>query len=97
VHIGETNFTAADGGWNVSVPIYLSELAETDIRVEAYAEAAEVGVLDCDGRIPGTTGGYFYRGTIAGTRPSGDYTVRVVPSGPGVRVPSETALIRWQK
>lgn len=31
------------------------------------------------------------------TREAGDYTVRVIASRPGVHVPAESALIRWQK
>jgi starch phosphorylase len=102
VHIGEAAFTRQDSGWDVSVPIYLGEVATHDIRVEIYAEpigdgAAEKIALTSDGPVPGATGSYFYFGKIGGTRPAGDYTVRVVPARPGVRVPTETALIRWQR
>jgi starch phosphorylase len=102
VHIGEADFTRQDSGWDVSVPIYLGEVATQDIRVELYAEpigdgAAEKIALAADGPVPGATSSYFYRGKIGGTRPAGDYTVRVVPARPGVRVPTETTLIRWQR
>ena len=102
VHIGETDFTRQETGWDVSVPIYLGEVAAEHIRVEVYAEpvdgnAAEVIELAGNGPVPGATSGYFYRGTIAGTRSPGDYTVRVLPSHRGVHVPAETALIRWQR
>jgi starch phosphorylase len=102
VHIGETDFTRREPGWDVSVPIYLGEIATQDIRVEIYAEpsdgaAAEVATLVGDGAVPGATGAYFYRGTIGGARPPGDYTVRVIPSHPGVHIPAEMALIRWQR
>jgi glycogen phosphorylase len=102
VHIGETDFTRQESGWDVSVPIYLGEVATQDIKVEIYAApangvAAEVIALAGDGPVPGATGSYFYRGTISGTRPAGDYTVRVLPERHGVRVPAETALIRWQR
>jgi hypothetical protein len=73
-----------------------------DIAVEVYAEAvngmaAEVIALSGDGPVPGATASYFYRGTIGGTRPASEYTVRVRPARRGVHVPAETALIRWQK
>ena len=102
VHIGEPDFARRDDGWDVSVPVYLAELATTDVRVESYADpaaaaAAEVIGLTHDGPLPGAAGGYLYRGRIPGTRPAGDYTVRVVPSHPGIRVPAENPLIRWQR
>ena len=81
----------------------LGEIAAKDVVVEVYADradgaAAEVVALISDGAVPGATSGYFFRGQIAGTpRPASDYTVRVIPSHPGVRVPGETSLIRWQK
>ena len=50
VHIGETDFTPQESGWDVSVPIYLGEIAMQDVKVELYAEptdgsAAEVIAL----------------------------------------------------
>jgi starch phosphorylase len=102
VHIGETDFTRQEPGWSVSVPIYLGAVAAQDIEVELYSEAmngmaAEAIALTGDGPVPGATSGYFYRGTIGGTRPAGDYTVRVRPARHGVHIPAETALIRWQR
>ena len=102
IHIGESNFTPADDGWGISVPVYLPGIGADDVRVEAYADASEdagdeVVALSHDGLVPGTTGGYFYYGRlVAGRRPE-DYTVRVVPAHPGVLVPAEIALIRWQR
>ncbi|MDR3532090.1 MAG: alpha-glucan family phosphorylase, partial [Rhodopila sp.] len=102
VHIGEPDFTFQENGGEVSVPIYLGEISADDVRVETYAEATgeaagEVIALSHDGPIPGATSGYLYRGRLLGRRPAGDYTVRVVPSHSGVRVPAEMPLIRWQR
>jgi len=102
VHIGAPDFIRQDDGWTISVPVYLGEIAAADVRVEGYADptggaAAEVTALAHDGPIPGAAGGFFYRGRIPGTRPADEYTVRVVPSHPGVWVPAEIALIRWQR
>jgi starch phosphorylase len=102
VHIGAPDFIRQDDGWTISVPVYLGEIAAADVRVESYADstggaAAEVTALAHDGPIPGAAGGFFYRGRIPGTRPADEYTVRVVPSHPGVWVPAEITLIRWQR
>jgi starch phosphorylase len=112
VRIGQSSFTLRDGGWDISVPIYLGKISVADVRVEACAQPAggdvgEVIGLSHDVVIPGASGEYLYLGRIPGVcpylgripgvRPAGDYTVRVVPSHPGVRVPAETALIHWQR
>lgn len=97
VHIGEPAFVQREDGWNVSVPVYLGEIAPGDVQVEAYADRTGITALSHDGAIPGATSGFLYCGLLRGARPAGDYTVRVVPSHPGVRVPAETALIRWQR
>jgi starch phosphorylase len=102
VHIGEPDFTRQDECWEVSVPVYLGEIAAGDVRVETYADrtdgaAAEVRELAPGGAIPGATGACFYRGRIDGARPAQDYTVRVLPARPGVRVPAEIVLVRWQR
>ena len=68
-------------------------MTATSFLREAF-RADLVGIWHVD---LGGTGSYFYFGKIAGTRPAGDYTVRVVPARPGVRVPTETPLIRWQR
>ncbi len=84
------------------MPVYLGAIAAGDVWVELYAEPAdgatsEVVALSHDGSVPGATSGFFYRGQLLGARPTGDYTVRVVPTHQGVRVPAETALIHWQR
>jgi starch phosphorylase len=102
VHVGVPDTMREADGWAVAVPVYFGEMAADDVRVEAYADAA-VGraaarvALCRDTPIAGATNGFRYLGKVAGERPIGDYTVRVVPHHPGVRVPAELALIRWQK
>jgi starch phosphorylase len=103
LHIGEPTYTVQNDGWDVLVPIYLGgEITIEDVQVQAYAppiggNVAEVIALAHDGVIPGASHGYLYIGRIPGFRSADDYTVRVVPSHPGVRVPTETTLIHWQR
>lgn len=101
VHVGASTFSLQIDGSDVSVAIYLGQAASKDIRVEAYAQSIgcgdEVIALSHGGMIPGATSGFVYVGRISGVRPAEDYTVRVVPSHPGVRVPAETTLIHWQR
>ena len=39
MHIGEPAFALQNDGWEVSVPVYLGEIAAADVRVEAYAQS----------------------------------------------------------
>ncbi len=102
IHIGQPDFVRQADGWEVSVPVYLGEIAPADVRIEIYGEplsgsAAEVIALSHDGAIVGAVCAYFWRGWIPGARPAQEYTARVVPSHAGVRTPAEIALIHWQR
>jgi starch phosphorylase len=102
LHIGDSTFTRQNDGWDVSVPIYLGAISVRDVRIEAYARStngngSDIVPLAHDRAIAGTTSGYLYLGRIPGTRVPEDYTVRIVPSHPSVRVPTEMSLIHWQR
>ncbi|MGO8740141.1 alpha-glucan family phosphorylase [Rhodoblastus sp.] len=102
IHIGQPDYVRQADGWEVSVPVYLGEIAPADVRMEIYGEplsgfAPEVIALSHDGAITGAVGAYFWRGRFPGARPADDYPARVVPSHAGVRTPAEIALIHWQR
>jgi len=100
IHIGQPSLAATEDGPAMSVPIYLGELTLSDVRVEAYAEAMsadgpEAAVLHPVEGVSGAIGGHVFVGPISTKRPLNDYTVRVMPSFAGIRVPAEIGLIRW--
>jgi starch phosphorylase len=100
--IGETSFSCDGEAWFLSVPVYLGEIAPADVAVQLYAdsrdaEAPFLGEFRRGEAIIGTTNGHIYTGTAPATRPAEEYTVRIVPYFPGVRVPAELSLILWQK
>ncbi len=64
------------------------------IRVEIYAEPGEVHVFTRDGDGPAELS---YTVSIPATRPSGDYTPRIVPWYPGARIPLECDRILWYR
>jgi starch phosphorylase len=102
LHIGETSLSRDGEAWSFSVPVYLGEIAPADVAVQLYAdprdaEAPFLGELRRGEAIIGTTNGHIYTGTAPATRPAEEYTVRIVPYSPGVRVPAELSLILWQK
>jgi starch phosphorylase len=70
------------------------------VRVEAFADSL--------GNAPPTRqlldvaedprkGSWIYRGSVPASRPVDDYTIRVIPDHPGVRVPLEMPLILWSR
>jgi hypothetical protein len=102
IHIGQPDFVRQADGSEVSVPVYLGEIAPADVRIEIDGEplsgsAAEIIALSHDGAITAAVGAYFWRGWIPGARPADEYTARVAPSDAGVRRPAEIALIHWQR
>lgn len=84
------------------VPVYMGEVMPSSVRVELFADASngldpEVVLLHQEQAIPGSNNGYVYAGAVSASRPSDDYTVRVVPHHPDVFLPTELPLISWQR
>jgi glycogen phosphorylase len=102
LHIGEPTIANSQGLWRFSVPIFLGDVADTQVQVELFAdtkdgEPAEAIALHKGHAIPGAINGYVYAGEVAASRPSSDYTVRAVPQRCGAFIPSELPLVTWQR
>jgi glycogen phosphorylase len=102
LHIGVPAAAWKEDSLFFTVPIYLGEMAADDVHVEIYADprrddAPEIVELARGEPIAGTVNGYVYSGFVRSTRSAEDFTVRIVPYHPGARIPSELALIHWQK
>ncbi|MGB5948344.1 MAG: alpha-glucan family phosphorylase [Parvibaculum sp.] len=102
LHIGNVTINRNGESWNVIVPVYMGEVIPSSVQVELFADASngldpEVVLLHQEQAIPGSNNGYVYAGAVATSRPSDDYTVRVVPHHPDVFLPSELPLISWQR
>ncbi len=102
LHIGPPSFTKVDGAWRVSAPIYLGELGADDVCVELFADGTPqtpqcIAPLQRETEIPGAVSGYVFAGAVPGSRPAGDFTVRVKPRHPDAAMPVELPLIAWQK
>ncbi|HVC08785.1 MAG TPA: alpha-glucan family phosphorylase [Elusimicrobiota bacterium] len=102
VHIGGVDAKADGAQWALSVPVYFGDLDPSAVRVEICADAGpETAMMrqemERGERIAGAANGYIYRTRMPASRPAGDFTPRVVPFFPGVRVPAELPLILWQK
>jgi starch phosphorylase len=84
------------------VEVYLNEIDPNEVRVELYADgingsSAVRQEMKCISQLAGTTSGYIYGTQVSSTRPSTDYTARVIPNHDSVAVPLETAQILWQR
>jgi starch phosphorylase len=102
LHIGETSLSGDGTAWSFSVPVYLGEIAPSDVAVQLYADPRDgeerfLGELLRGEPIIGATNGHIYTGTAPATRRAEEYTVRIIPYFSGVRVPAELSLIAWQK
>ncbi len=102
LHLGAPQLVRDGNSWEVVVSVYHGDMAAEDIRVELYADPTgaqptETVPLLQGQPIAGTTNSYIYSGRVASPRPADDYTVRIRPHHPGVRVPTEMPLILWQR
>lgn len=84
------------------VQVYFNQLDSSSVRVELYADGINGGnrVIQELTRlrpIDSAPNGWIYSGLAPATRPSGDYTARIVPSFPGMAVPLEDAHILWKQ
>jgi glycogen phosphorylase len=84
------------------VQVYLNDLDPQAVEVELYADAVNGGNPTRQEMKPvrpliGAAGGYEYRAAVSVTRPTGDYTARLIPRFDGVAVPLESARILWQR
>lgn len=84
------------------VQVYLNELVPQAVRVELYADGTSDGPsvrqeMKCVRQLVGASGGYVYSVAVLASRPSTDYTVRVIPYCDGVTIPLEDARILWQR
>ena len=102
VHIGETSVSTTEQGWSFLAAVYLDDVKREDVRVELYARSLDDSLPEIVEMTPGklivgSGNGYIYLAAIARSRPAEDYTVRIIPSYSGVRVPTEATFILWQK
>jgi len=84
------------------VHVYLDELTKDDVKVEIYADEANGFSAVCkemkyNKLQTGAINIHVYTASVSAERPASDYTPRIIPSFPGVKVPLEISEILWQK
>jgi starch phosphorylase len=96
LHWGNLDVQQNTEGWSVAVQVTLGAVAPQSVQVQLYAEGGVCHTLACCEAIPGVVNGYLYRGQINNNdRPVSDFTLRIIPFHPQVRVPMECGLILW--
>jgi len=102
LHFGEVT-VKTDGKQHVfNVQVYLGDLDPKAVRVELYAEGVNGGEpirleMQRARELVGAANGYVYSAVVPASRPSTDYTARIVPHRSGVSVPLEASSILWQR
>ena len=84
------------------VEVYLNDLNPSAVHVEIYADGingsgpVKQGMMHVK-QLPDEHNCHIYRAKVSATRPTTDYTVRIIPFYPNVSVPLEVRHIVWQK
>ena len=102
VHFGEVKIETRDGKHIFEVQVHLADLNPNDVRVELYADGMNEETpihqeMKSARESSGYAGGYVYTASVPSTRPSSDYTARVIPWYDGLSVPLEATRILWQR
>jgi starch phosphorylase len=101
VHFGAVTVEHADKAHVFHAEVYLGAIQPASVRVEIYADPLSshepVRVPMSFGPEDAASGPHGCTGSVPDARPADDYTLRVLPHNPGVLIPLELPLIRWQK
>jgi starch phosphorylase len=103
ISFGDVRITSNNDEHVFVVDVYLNGLDPSFVRVELYADAGRgestfrQEMTRADMPSDSKENGATYRITIPATRPTSDFTARIVPKHESVAVPLELGLIRWQR
>jgi starch phosphorylase len=103
VRFGNVAVVSRDDHQIFEVQIYLGEIAPDQIQVELYAESLSSCerpdriIMVRQQPIPGAVNGHVFVAECPATRPSRDFTPRMVPFHPEALVPLEEPLILWHR
>ncbi|HXN31912.1 MAG TPA: alpha-glucan family phosphorylase, partial [Polyangiaceae bacterium] len=98
LRVGERQIAAREGALEFKVSVDLGSIPPEAVCVELFADTIGDEPPFCCAMEPvrdASGGRRLFAATVATSRPASDFTARVVPDHPGVRVPAEIALIHW--
>jgi starch phosphorylase len=102
VRFGDVN-VESNGEWHLfEAQVYLNGIGPEAVHVELYADKSNGSSpvrseMTCEQQLVGAENGYCYKGRVPMTRPSGDFTARIIPHLAGAAIPLEEAHILWQR
>jgi glycogen phosphorylase len=102
LHFGDVT-VATSGEWHLfEAQVYLGGIDPDAVHVELYAEESDgehSARLEMyrERQLVGAENGYIFKVQVPATRPSGDFTARIVPYRQGVAIPLEDTHIVWQR
>jgi glycogen phosphorylase len=102
MRFGEVHVETREETHFFEVPVYLDDMNADAVRVELYAEGLNGDPpmrqpMQRGHELLGSAGGFTYTASVPATRPSSDFTPRVVPYRDGAFVPLEANEILWQR
>lgn len=102
LHFGEVTVDTHDGKNIFNIQVYTEDIDPKMLRVELYADGINGGETAIEElkqglKLDGPVKGYNYSTTVSATRPSKDYTARILPDIMGLSIPLELNLILWQR
>jgi starch phosphorylase len=99
IAFGNLRIETRDGQHHFQVEVILGKVDPRAVQVELFAAETEDRVwrqpMARGDRLPDREGGYLFYAQVAATRPSSDFTPRVIPYFPDVAVPLEMPFILW--
>jgi starch phosphorylase len=102
LRFGKITSVNVGGQYEFKAEVNLGTLKPGAVRVDLYAEgnggrdATHQEMLRTDSQSSGT-GTYVYVARVPGDRPATDFTARIVPHHPGVKIPLEAGFVLWQR
>ncbi len=84
------------------VEVFLNDLEPNAVQVQLYADGSTGSApvpleMKLVRPLPGASGAYVYAASVPSTRPSVDYTARVIPRSDHIAIPLEDDRILWQR
>ncbi|AMR25596.1 alpha-glucan phosphorylase (plasmid) [Hymenobacter psoromatis] len=100
LEFGQVQTDTVAGGYRFQIPVRLGALTPAQVLVELYATglngAAPLRIPLKPDAAPDADGHYPYQALVTTTRPTGDFTARILPAYEGIAVPLDDQHIRWQ-
>ena len=101
LHFGELKVETRGEQHVFEVQVYLRGLDPNSVRIGVYGNSVNgsepMHQEMINGRQLAGANGFIYSAQVPSTRPSTDYTARVIPHYAGVAAPLEAARILWQR